>query len=273
VGFEFDLQRCHFLVTPGIPKEFDGMIDNALIAPLKATRQPYLKRTLYCFGLAEAEVDKRIQEFATRWPQIRLGFRVKFPETHVSLRAEPGEEDMLEGAFAFARQQLGQAVFDTEGHAFAEIVIDLLKQRQCTLAVAESCTGGLVSDLLTNVPGAGDVLLLDVVAYGSSAKTRVLGVKQETLDKHGAVSEQTAIEMAHNVRLKVEATYGVSTTGIAGPGGGTVDKPVGTIWTAVCGANDLRKTHKLSSPFDRIGNKTLAAYSVLEQLRRLLLAQ
>jgi nicotinamide-nucleotide amidase len=135
------------------------------------------------------------------------------------------------------------------------------------LATAESCTGGLIGDRLTNVPGSSDVYLGGVVAYANACKVTALGVQQATLDEHGAVSEPTVLEMAHGVRERLGATFAISSSGIAGPGGGTPDRPVGTVWIAVVG-DGLEETRLLHLPFERRGNKVVSSYAALDLLRR-----
>ena len=153
---------------------------------------------------------------------------------------------------------------------FAAAVIDLLREKGATLACAESCSGGLIGSILTDVPGSSDVFLLSVVAYHNDIKRDVLGVEAATLEAHGAVSEETVIEMVAGARRLSGASYAVAISGIAGPGGGTPEKPVGTIWLAAS-CPDWTKTHKLSLPFDRRRNKIVGAYSALDLLRRALL--
>ncbi len=266
-GFEIMVDACRFVAVPGIPREFDAMVADAV------TGDPSLgggieRRTLYCFGLIEADVDARVAALRDL-EHVRLGFRVKFPEIHVTLTADTEHRDALDDAVQRARAALTVHVFsETEG-SFGAVILDLLRARNATLAVAESCTGGLVGDLLTDVPGSSDILMVDVVAYADRAKLEALGVDEQTLAEHGAVSEATVLEMAHGTRRRADATYGIAVSGIAGPGGGTPEKPVGTVWLAAVGP-ELQQTRMLSLPFERRGNKVVSAYSLLDLLRRAL---
>jgi nicotinamide-nucleotide amidase len=266
-GFSLELSGCRFVSVPGVPAEFDGMIQSAIIAPLAGERPPIVKRQLKSFGLIEAEVDKRIAGIEQKFPNVRVGFRVKFPEIHVTLNAEGQHAAAIAEAEAFVKEQLGEHIF-TEGDAeLAAVVLEKLKARGENLATAESCTGGLVADLITDIAGASEVFVGGVCTYAYATKTDLLGVSNETLKREGAVSEAAVREMARGARQRFGARWAVSASGVAGPGGGTPEKPVGTIWIGLAGP-DRELTKKLSLPFDRRGNKLVAAYSVLDLLRR-----
>ena len=268
-GFALVYKGCRFVSVPGVPREFDTLVANAVIAPLKGQNAPVLRRGLYCFGIPEGDADRKLRDLATRWPKVRLQYRVKMPEVHVTMHAAPENLAELDAAFAFAQAELGHHVFSNQELPFAAVVLQQLKAAGATVALAESCTGGLVGDLLTDIPGSSEVLQMGVIAYSNTAKVQQLSVQQATLDAHGAVSEATVREMASGVRNLAQTTYGLAVSGIAGPGGGTPDKPVGTIWLAVAGPQGVR-THMLSLPFERRNNKMVSAYSVLDMLRRML---
>lgn len=270
-GFAVTYKGCRFVSMPGVPHEFDTMVENAIMTPLRVVGLPVARRGLYLFGIIEAEADKRVAELHTRWPTVRLQFRVKFPEIHVTMHAPHTEQVALDAAFAYAKAQVAEHVFAEEDKGFAAMLLQLLRDRQATVATAESCTGGLMSDMLTDVAGSSDVMLLGIVAYSNDAKVQLLGVKPETLAAHGAVSEAAVREMAEGVRRAAGSTYGIAVSGIAGPGGATPTKPVGTIWLAIAGPSMVR-THLLQLPFDRRGNKVVGAYSGLDMLRRYLLS-
>ena len=153
--------------------------------------------------------------------------------------------------------------------ALEVLVGELLKQRGLSLAVAESCTGGLIGYRLTNVPGSSDYFLGGVISYANEAKVKLLGVSQGTLERRGAVSQETALEMARGVRVNLQADVGLSVTGIAGPSGGTPDKPVGTVWIGLSSANEEYARHFLWSG-DRLKIKEQSAHTALELLRQYL---
>ena len=149
----------------------------------------------------------------------------------------------------------------------------LLRSRGLKLAVAESCTGGLIGKLLTDPPGSSDYLLLDVVSYANSAKREVLGVEAESLDLHGAVSAEVAAAMVEGVLSRSSADLAVATTGVAGPGGGTEQKPVGTVWLAWLFRGGKPVTERIQAPGDRDRVRTLTAYAALAGVAKLALSQ
>jgi nicotinamide-nucleotide amidase len=181
-----------------------------------------------------------------------------------ALEAERRAESIAEDV----RVVLGDAVFGGRADSFPEVVGKVLRNKGKTLAVAESCTGGKVGELLTRVPGASDYLLLDAVVYANSAKEAVLGVGQEVLRAHGAVSSETAAAMAEGALRVAGADIAVSITGIAGPGGGTEDKPVGTIWFGLARKGEPTITKHRKLPWGRDRVQILSAYIALELVRR-----
>lgn len=267
VGFSLVQGGCRFVCLPGVPRELDAMVERAVVAPLRAAGRPMNRRELRSFGLMEGEVDRRLESLGQHWPSVRVGFRTSFPEIRITLTAPAGDDEPLRAATAFVEDQLGWAVFSQRGEGLADVVLAMLRERGATLATAESCTGGLVADLLTDVPGSSDVFLGAVCAYHNDTKVRLLGVYSETLGQHGPVSEPVVIEMARGARERVGADWAVAVSGVAGPGGGTPDKPVGTVWLAVAGP-ELSRSHRLALSFDRRRNKVVSAYAALNLLRR-----
>jgi nicotinamide-nucleotide amidase len=254
--------------TPGVPTEFDAMIAEAVVAPLARHGEAIEKRSLYSFGLTEGEVDARLAPLAEKFPTVRVGFRAHMPEIHVSLSAPAHERDALEGALLFTRRELGAHVFTETKQSFAAVVLEKLCRRDATLTLAESCTGGLIGDLITDVPGSSAAFLGGFVVYANTMKED-LGVAAELLSMHGAVSEPVALAMAERARARTHATYALAVSGIAGPDGGTPDKPVGTTCIALaCAETSTVKTFYW--PFDRRRNKLVSAYAALDMLRRIL---
>lgn len=271
-GFAMVIDGCRFVAVPGVPREFRRLVEDAVVAPLTDGSGPVDKRTLVSFGLIEAEVDRRLEPLAARWPSVRVGFRAHYPTIHVSLRAPRDEVVALEDATAFVREQLGRHVYAERDVTLAEVVVTMLKERQATLALAESCTGGLIGDLITDVPGSSAVFTYGAVTYANDAKENFLGVPSSVLEEHGAVSEACVAHMAIAARERAGTTYGIGVSGIAGPGGGTKTKPVGSVWIAVAGpASDRRR--QLTLPFDRRRNKLASAYAALDGLRRFVLEE
>ena len=189
-------------------------------------------RVFSTYGLSESRLDELLNG-AIDPVEARLSFRAAFPrmQTRLSVSGtDPVElEQRLDRLEARVRERLGAAVYAVGDVGMEETVVRLLLDRGLTLAVAESCSGGLIGHRLTEVPGSSGAFLLDIVAYANEAKVRELGVRPETLATHGAVSTRTAEEMALGVREASGADIGLATTGVAGPGGGTDEKPVGTV--------------------------------------------
>jgi nicotinamide-nucleotide amidase len=166
---------------------------------------------------------------------------------------------------------LGLSIFSDNGEALEEVVVRLLKQRKQTLATAESCTGGLIANQITNVSGASEVFLAGYITYANSAKNDVLNVDSKLIEKNGAVSEAVARAMGEGARTRAASTYGLATTGIAGPTGGSDEKPVGTVYIALASADSETVARKFLFPTDRATFKQLAAQAALDLLRRRLL--
>ena len=278
-GFAVQINRCRFYFLPGVPHEMKRMLQE-LVVPDIYERQGQGRmvqegRILSVFGIGEAALSDRLQGFDSVFPDVRLGFRAVFPTLQVKLFARGSEPAPLnrrmEDAVSWISDKLGHVIFSTEGRSLEATVGQLLASRKETVAVAESCTGGLISHLLTNEPGSSDYFLLSTVTYANQAKIGVLGVSEATLAAHGAVSEETVREMAAGVRRLSGATYGIATSGIAGPGGGTPEKPIGTLCVGIssCEATDSA-IYRFS--FDNRGmNKQIFAAITLETLRQKLL--
>ncbi len=224
----------HVACFPGVPRETRHMVAATLVPWVAArqTRRRFLSRTFSTVGLAESKIDEML-EGAIRPDEARVAFRASFPRMYVRLTVDGGSGDDLEGRMdgleQRVRERLGSSIYAVGDEGMEETVGRILRERGLTLAVAESCTGGRIGDRITDVPGSSEYFLLGAATYSNQAKVRVLGVPEQTLASHGAVSTQTAEEMAAGVRRIGGADLGLSTTGIAGPGGGTPEKPVGTV--------------------------------------------
>jgi len=265
-GFAMSFLDCRFISVPGVPAEFDEMVEGAVMAEIRKEQGAPKKLRLRTFGLIEAQVESRIRHVIDGFPNVRIGFRAHFPEIELSFVATAEHEADSVRAVAQARESLGAHVFSEQSGPFAADIIALLDQSGLTVATAESCTGGRVGDLLTDVPGSSRVYREGVVVYSDEAKRERLGVQLATLEAHGAVSEETVVEMARGIRAFAGSDFGLALSGIAGPGGGTPEKPVGTVWIAVAGPDDV-VTRKLKLPFGRKRNKDLSAHAVLHVLR------
>lgn len=269
-GFAISYGGCRFVSVPGVPTEFDQLVAEAVVAPLAAKATPRVRHGLYCYGIIEAEADRRLAPIHSQFPHVRLQFRIKFPEVHVTMHTTNDHNDELRAAVQFAREALGDVVFAEDDISFAAAVLGLLAEHQETVAVAESCTGGLVCDMLTDVPGSSANVNVGLTAYANSAKRSLLGVSDEVLHKHGAVSEAAVIEMANGARNLCNSGYGIAISGIAGPTGSTAHKPVGLIWFGLS-TPERTVAKEVVLPHDRRRNKIVGAYLGLDMLRRHLL--
>jgi len=262
---------------PGVPRELYRMLDEEVVPRISARLgrgRVVRARLLRTFGIGESNLDRMLADLAQGDPDAVLGFRTQFPDNLVRIlvRAadERGAQTRLDQLEREVRARLGDLVVGDGERTLEEVVAELLRERKRTIAVAESLTGGLVASRLTDVPGSSAYLLEGVVAYANDAKVRALGVAPESLARHGAVSEPVARQMAEGVRRSAGADIGLATTGIAGPDGGSPEKPVGTLWLALAdGAGTVAHRYQLMT--DRARNKELASQLALDWIRRRLL--
>ena len=262
----------HVFVLPGPPRELQPMFRKFVLPILHsviAAPLPVERRSYSIAGMGESVVEKAIGEKVLAIPGIELGYCARPGEVEVRIIGEP---DAIQKADAIIRNELGVSIFSAGDEALEAVVVKLLKQRKETLATAESCTGGLIANCITNVPGASEVFLAGYVTYANDAKSDVLNVDLKLIEKHGAVSEPVASAMAEGARLRSASTYGVATTGIAGPNGGSDEKPVGTVYIALASADSKTVAKKFFFPTDRETFKQLAAQTALDLLRRKVLA-
>jgi nicotinamide-nucleotide amidase len=263
---------------PGVPREMRRMARETLV-PWAAARNPgrrFVSRVFSTFGLAESKLDELLVG-AVDPAEARLAFRAAFPrvQARITVSGAPGEdlEGRLDTLEVRVRERLGTHLYAIGDEGMEETVGRLLREREMTLAVAESCTGGLIGHRITDVPGSSAYFLLGVATYSNGAKEGVLGVRAGTLREHGAVSTQTAEEMAEGVRRLAGADLGVSTTGIAGPGGGTADKPVGTVCIAVAWEGGVWSRRYDVGDRGREWVKGMTAQIALDRVRRHLLGE
>jgi nicotinamide-nucleotide amidase len=275
-GFRLALQTAHgerhCVVMPGVPREMKTMLEDQVLPWLRALRggnDTYLSHTFQTFGISESALDELVAGVVDP-ADGRIAFRAAFPQisVRVTVHGPSAEaETRLASAAARLRERIGGYCYG-EGDATMEAVVgQLLTQRKETLAVAESCSGGLIGHRLTNIPGSSAYVIGDIVAYNNQVKMSVLGVKKDSLKAHGAVSTEVASEMAAGVRRLTNATYGIGTTGIAGPDGGTPDKPVGTVCIALAtAARTYAYQYKFWGTRDWV--KILTAQVALDWVRR-----
>ena len=227
--------------------------------------------------MTESGVAEALRDLEKTHEGLTLGYRAHFPEIEVKVHVRADSAaDAEQRSLSIAdevRARLGDVIFGGRDDSFAEVVATALRDAGKTLAVAESCTGGQVGEMLTRIPGASDYLLLDAVVYANSAKEAVLGVSANLLLAHGAVSSEVAAAMAEGALRVAGADIAVSITGIAGPGGGTEDKPVGTVWFGLARKGEPTLTKHRKLPWERDRVQTLAAYLALAMVGRAVLGQ
>lgn len=272
-GFVLQLGSCRCFFLPGVPHEMERMFDDRVRPELAPTVERTTHQVrLRTFGLPESQVGERLAGIEEAYEGITLGYRASFPEIEVKILASG---DNLATAQERAlvverevRERLEDAVFGEDDDTYPAYVGHLLRDRGLTVALAESCTGGMVSSLITDVPGSSDYLLLSAVTYSNASKTSVLGVSGELLRGYGAVSAESAAAMADGARRVADADLAVSITGIAGPGGGSESKPVGTVFIALARRDRETVTEALELSGDRWRIRRLAAYCALRVLAR-----
>ncbi|MGE0588683.1 MAG: competence/damage-inducible protein A [Cyclobacteriaceae bacterium] len=245
-GMWFDRNGKVFVSMPGVPHEMKMMMSNIIIPKLKQQFQTpsIIHQIVRTIGIGESFLAEKIKVWEDGLPShIKLAYLPSTGEVKLRLTGMGTDEKALRTEIDSLVEKLlplaGQYIYCVGDHPIEKVVGELLRDQGFKLSIAESCTGGYVSHLITSVPGSSEYFLGSMIPYDYELKMRQLGVRPETLEKHGAVSEPTIIEMANNVRARFNATIGIATSGIAGPGGATPDKPVGTIWIAY---SDKHKT-------------------------------
>jgi nicotinamide-nucleotide amidase len=260
---------------PGVPGEMALMLAQEVLPRLRAAGggRVTVIRTLRTFGVAESIVGESLADLMAvgRLPHVGTAVHGGTIDIHIYATGTPTEAAaLLESDARLVRQRLGDAVFAEAGRRMEDVVADLLAARRATVAVAESCTGGLVAAKLVNVQGISDYLLEGVVAYSNASKVRLLGVAEDLIRAHGAVSEPVVRAMAEGVRTRSGADFGLAVTGIAGPDGGSPDKPVGTAWMALADPAGTQAAREIFTG-DRPLIRERAANYVLNMLRLKLL--
>jgi len=262
-------------MLPGVPREMRGMLADTLLPLIRerigGERRVVRSRTLRTTGLGESFIADRVASLEGGVGDVALAYlpNVEGTDLRVTVRNAPPEDATKRLAVAAERLRtvVGDVVYGEDGADLAAVVLDLCREKGLTLAVAESCTGGLLGARLTAIPGSSDVVIGGVIAYSNALKVSLLGVPSTALAEQGAVSEPVVLAMAAGARSATGASIGVAITGIAGPGGGTDEKPVGTVWIAsdVAGKVEARRLRLIG---DRGEVRQRAAQAALEMVRR-----
>ena len=265
------------VLLPGVPREMRGLLVEEVLPRLVARqtgeRGVVLSRTVRTTGIAESALAERVGAIEPEIAPLTLAYLPAVEGVDLRVTAWGLEPRDAEARLAAVVERLRAAVgahgYGEDAADLAAVVLDALRQRRSRLGVAESCTGGLVAERITNIPGASDTFIGGVVAYADVIKTAALKVPLETLEAHGAVSEQTVQAMAEGAQRLFSADCTIAVTGIAGPGGGTPEKPVGTVWLAAR-VHTVTRSVKRVFPGDRDEIRRRAAQAALDLLRRLL---
>ncbi len=267
-GFAVTLGRARVFFTPGVPAEMRRLWEDHIeptIAPDVERRSHQIR--LRTFGMTESAIGEKLATIESEEKLVTIGYRATFPEIEVKVLARGTSEAEAEATAARVagrvRDTLGGVVFGEDEEAYPAYVGRVLRSRGLTLALAESCTGGLVGQLVTSVPGSSEYLLFDAVTYSNASKIAVLGVNEDLVRGYGAVSQEVAAAMAEGARRIADADIAVSITGIAGPGGGTEEKPVGTVFLALARKGQPTRSCALKFGGDRERIRTLSAYHAL----------
>jgi nicotinamide-nucleotide amidase len=264
------IRSPHIFLLPGPPRELQPMFRDSVMSILRSIVKgpPQFERRFYKIAymgesLIEEAIGKKIQAI----PGVELGYCARPGEVDVRII---GNRNALDQADQVIRAELGDSIFTMGDETLEEVLVQVLTKKKQTLAIAESCTGGLLSNRITNVAGSSAVLLAGYIVYANETKTDILRVDPKLIERHGAVSEEVARSMVDGARKRARSTYALATTGVAGPSGGSEEKPVGTVYVALADEADT-KVKKLFFPSDRETFKQLTAQAAFEMLRRRLI--
>jgi nicotinamide-nucleotide amidase len=272
-GMWFERNGKVFVSMPGVPHEMKRMMTDIVVPKLLQRFQtPVIHhKIIRTAGVGESILAEKIEEWEKSLPaHIKLAYLPSLNEVKLRLTSIGNSKSILENEteelVVKLRERIGQFIYGYGEDPLEVVIGNTLKAKKLTLAVAESCTGGYLSHLITTVPGSSEYFLGSLIPYSYDIKMQQLGVNPETLEKHGAVSEATIMEMADLVRTKFNTDIGVATSGVAGPGGGTSEKPVGTVWIAYSDKHQT-VTRKLQLSKDRLINIKVASVAVLNLIR------
>ena len=281
-GFSIREGGAVFFSMPGVPRELDLMMDEQVLPRIeelltssggRVERRVVRAVLLRTFGMGESTLEAELLDLA-RDGDVELGFRTSFPDNFLRpvARAKTAEEAdiRIDQVAAAIRDRLGALVYGEGGDTMESVVGRLLTERGLSVATAESCTGGLIAERMTDVPGSSAYFLGGIVAYSNAAKASLLGVSEAVLESDGAVSEPVVRAMAEGARARFGSDFGVATSGISGPDGGTAEKPVGLVWIALS-TGEGTHSDSFVFPVDRSRHRSLTAQVALDWIRRSIL--
>jgi nicotinamide-nucleotide amidase len=270
-GFRVKLNNAWLFFTPGVPSEFKPMVEVHFLAFIRDEfniATPTRLHKLLTFGYGESLLADKLSDLAVP-AGITIGYRTSMPHNEIKLFARGTDAiDALPNFITTVRSTLGEAVVAENRPSLAEEVHHLLLARSISLSIAESCTGGQLTSMLVEFPGSSGYLMQGLVTYANEAKIRVLGVPQAVIEKHGAVSTETALSMAQGARQLMDSDLAIATTGIAGPDGGSIDKPVGTVVLALASRDQVWTQTLLLSRRSRSLVRLMSCAAALDMVRR-----
>jgi len=276
-GFSLERGSKPVAVMPGVPVEAGKMFSDGVIPLFRdkiSYREHIAKRTIKTFGRTESRIDQALSHENLEIPGVSIGFYPRFPEIHLVVTSRGEDRNNVEANLRVTCERiegkLHRYIFGYDDDTMEGVVAAFLTDRELTLSIAESCTGGLITDRLTDVPGSSVFLERGVVTYSNTSKVELLGVPSSIIEKHGAVSEEVAILMAEGVKRLAGTDIGLSTTGIAGPAGGTGEKPVGTVFVALS-TGEGTTCRRFLFRWDRRRIKEISSQIALNMLRKFLI--
>jgi len=275
-GIKYNHKNSVFFFLPGVPSEMQKMLQDEVLPYLKTHYSPETGKQiiLRTAGISESEISSQIEKIMEQFPEIKIAYLPQVSGVQIKLKVNESTQKKAESILLRAenrlREKLGRYIYGTGDETIEKIVAQLLFERKLTVSVAESCTGGLISHKLTNIPGSSSYYKRGFITYTNTSKIELLNVSEETINEFGAVSGKTAAEMAEGVKKISNTDIGISATGIAGPGGGTDQKPVGLVFLG-CSFKGHTITEEYRFHRDRIWNKQRTAVTALDLIRRVLL--
>ena len=276
VGFTMVYEDCLIICTPGVPSELRTMMEQTIVDTI-CKRHPNDQQIdtirLQTFGLGESTLQEMVNHDYGEWPeQVELSFRAGIPLLEVKLIIHDLSHKVIQQrCYQRLHELIGDFIIGEESTTLAESVVKLLQNRQTTITTAESCTGGLIASAITEIAGASAVFEAGFVTYSNRMKQQLVGVSELTLKMYGAVSEEVVIAMTKGALERSGADYGIAVSGVAGPGGGSAEKPVGTVWMA-WGHKDNLRTRRMTLTTDRKRFQQMVTAITLDLIRRELLS-
>ncbi len=277
-GMWFEQNNTIFVSMPGVPFEMKYIVEHELLPRLRETgkTKAIYHKTVLTQGVPESMLAERIADWEDALPpHIKLAYLPNPMAVRLRLSAIGNDVELLKedvnAEIVKLQQLIPESIFGYDTETLAEVIGRMLTENGQKLAVAESCTGGYISHLITSVPGCSEYYQGGITSYSNQAKQQLLGVNSETLEKYGAVSEQVALEMVEGARRRLNADYALATTGIAGPTGGTEEKPVGTVWIAISGPQKSFAKKYVFVGDHRERNIVRSGQTALQMLRRMVM--